>query len=437
MNQAPLSFFHRLRRDRSGSVAMIAGVSIAALVGMSALVIDGGNVINAQRTLQASSSAAALAAAADIGSTTNPVTTATLYSSVAGSQNAHANLPGVTITTTLKCFSSTGVTCTTGVPPANGIVVTQQATVSTLIGSVLGIGSVNISATATAGSKGGKSKFLDVMLVLDTTASMNDNDTGCGVTKLNCALTGVRSLLSSFWPTVDQVGLMVFPPLTNSTQASNDYDCNSATPSIVPYGGSGVYQVIPLVTDYRTSNTAPLNTASNLVKAARGGASGCTQGITAVGGEGTYYADAITAAQAALATTGRANVQRVIILLSDGDASAKWDPVPSRSQISTSAKGTNECKAAIAAALAAKTATPAPTWVYSIAYGASSSGCSTDTSPGISPCATMQQIASDSTKFFSSDASCSSSQSITQLNQIFKNIGTDLTSGRLLSNGAT
>jgi Flp pilus assembly protein TadG len=435
MNRAMLSFFRRLHRDQSGALAMIVGVSIAALVGVSALVIDGGNVINAQRMLQASSSSAALAAAADVGSATNPVTTATLYSSVAGSKNAHDNLTGVTITTTLKCFTSTGVTCS-GSPLANGVVVTQQATVPTFIGSVLGMSSVNISATATAGSKGGKSKFLDVMLVLDTTASMNDNDSGCGVTKLNCALTGIRSLLSSFWPTVDQVGLMVFPPLTNSTQASNDYDCNGTTPSIVPYGGSGVYQIIPLVTDYRTSNTAPLNTASNIVKAARGGASGCTQGITAVGGEGTYYADAITAAQAALVTTGRANVQRVIILLSDGDASANWDPVPSRSQISTSAKGTNECKAAIAAALAAKTATPA-TWVYSIAYGASSSGCSTDTSPSISPCATMQQIASDPTKFFSSNASCSSSQSITQLNQIFKNIGTDLTSGRLLSNNAT
>jgi Flp pilus assembly protein TadG len=428
MNRAMLSFFRRLRRDQSGAVAMIVAVSIVALVGVSALVIDGGNVINAQRTLQASSSAAALAAAPDIGSATNPVTTATLYSSVAGSQNAHANLTGVTITTTLKCFTSTGVTCT-GAPLANGIVVTQQATVSTFVGSVLGIGSVNISATATAGSKGGKSKFLDVMLVLDTTASMNTTDSGCsGITRLNCALTGVRALLSGLWPTVDQVGLMVFPGLSTAS-VSNDSDCASSTaPAVVAYNNSPVYQIIPLVTNYRTSNTAPLDPTSAIVRAAHGGGSGC-QGIIAVGGVKTFYADAITAAQTALATHGRTGVQKVIILLGDGDANADSGNMP------TSEKN-NQCHEAIAAAQAAKTATPA-TWVYSIAYGASSSGCSTDNSPSISPCATMQQIASDSTKFFSSDTSCVSSQSITQLNQIFQNIGTDLTSGRLLRNDAT
>jgi Flp pilus assembly protein TadG len=424
MNQAMHSFFRRLHRDQSGAVAMIAGVSIVALVGMSALVIDGGRVINAQRTLQATSSAASLAAAADIGSATNPITTATLYSSVAGSKNVGANLPGVTITTTLKCFTSTGVTCS-GSPSANGIVVTQQATVSTLVGSVLGIGTVNISATATAGAKGGKSKLLDVMIILDTTASMNTSDSGCsGVTRLNCALAGVRSLLSGLWPTVDQVGLMVFPGLTAATVA-NDSDCSSSTaPTVVAYNKSPVYQIIPLVTNYRTSNIAPIDPTSAIVKAAHGGASGC-QGITAVGGVGTFFADVITAAQAALATQGRTGVQKVIIFLGDGDANADSGNMPTLEK-------SKQCHEAITAA----DAIPA-TWVYSIAYGASTSGCSTDSSPSISPCATMQQIASDSTKFFSSDTTCISSQSITNLNQIFQNIGTDLTSARMLRNDAT
>ena len=46
-------------------------------------------------------------------------------------------------------------------------------------------------------------------------------------------------------------------------------------------------------------------------------------GVQATGGFGTFYADAITAAQTTLNWSGRAGVQKVIIFLSDGDANAK------------------------------------------------------------------------------------------------------------------
>jgi Flp pilus assembly protein TadG len=430
MNSVRLSFL-RLRRDRRGGVAMLVGISIVALVGMGTLVIDVGNVINAQQMLQASSDAAAMAAAQDIGSTIDPNATATAYSSVAGNNNAKANLT-VTMTSRLKCFTSTGVTCI-GSPLANGIVVTQQTTVATFLGSVVGVGSVNISATATAGAKGGKSQPVDVMIIVDTTASMNTVDSSCsisGATRLDCALAGVRALLGGFWPTVDQAGLMVFPGVTSGT-VSNAYDCSNSAPGIVAYNKSPVYQIIPLVADYRVSNTAAsLNTASNLVKAARGGAVGCTQGLSAVGGVGTFYADAIKAAQSVLTATGRPHVQQAIVLLSDGDANASAVP---------SGESSNQCQQAITAAHAA-----AGTWVYSVAYGASSSStssCGSDT-PHISACSTMQQIASDATRFFSDTvggtSSCTSAaRSISDLVQIFINIGTDLTSARLLRNDAT
>ena len=42
--------------------------------------------------------------------------------------------------------------------------------------------------------------------------------------------------------------------------------------------------------------------------------------LTAPGGEGTFYADAISAAQAALISEGSSTAQNVIILLSDGEA---------------------------------------------------------------------------------------------------------------------
>src|ERR1039458_7323573 len=55
----------------------------------------------------------------------------------------------------------------------------------------------------------------------------------------------------------------------------------------------------------------------------------------------------------------------------------------------------NECHQAITQAQAA-----AGTRVYTVAYGAANSGCSTDASPSISPCATLQQMATNDSTFF-------------------------------------
>ena len=68
-----------------------------------------------------------------------------------------------------------------------------------------------------------------------------------------------------------------------------------------------------------------------------------------------------------------------------------------------SGKVNDQCQQAVDAADAAATA---GTWVYSVAYGASTSStgsCSTD-SPHISACTTMQNIASDSKKFYADTA---------------------------------
>ena len=213
----------------------------------------------------------------------------------------------------LRCFTSTGIPCT-GASSANAIVVQQLATVSLYFAPIFNINSVQISATSTAGGGGGKPNALDVMIILDTTASMNTGDSNCSIssaTREDCAVAGVRSLLQGFWPSQDHVGLMVFPGVKNSTSVGYEYDCaSSPDPTIVAYNASPVYKIISLSSDYKTSDTTTtLNTASNLVKAARGGASGCTQGLEAIGGVSTYYADAITAAQTDLTTNGRSGVQ--------------------------------------------------------------------------------------------------------------------------------
>jgi hypothetical protein len=320
---------------------------------------------------------------------------------------------------------------------------------------VLGINTWQISATSTAGGRGGSTQALNVMIILDTTGSMNNSDGSCaGNSRIACALGGIQVLLSGLWPCaenlancgtvtsgnvanpVDEVGIMVFPGLTNASQDQYEYRCSgSPSPTTVSYAASPDYLAIPLSSDYRISDatTTPLNTASDLVIAA---GAGCSPGIQAVGGYGTYYADAITAAQTALAGAGRPNAQNVIILLSDGGANASSSDMPT-------AKKTNQCHEAITAAA---TAAAAGTWVYSVAYGSSTTitggDCTTDT-PAISSCSTMQQIASDATKFFVDPSGgsppCSSpdNPSISDLNSAFKQIGIEATTARLLPNNTT
>ena len=460
MKRRIASLFQRMCRDRGGAVAVLVGVLIVVLAAFSAIVVDLGYLFYAQRSLQASTDAAALAGAQNInvGSGGTAISTAIAYSGVAGSKNANANLT-VTMASgypRLKCLNSTGVSCS-GPDSANAIVVVEQATVPLYFAKVLGINSWQISATATASGRGGQPQQLNVMIILDTTASMNSSDTSCsisGATRLTCAEAGIETLLKGLWPCpqylsscgavtngnvanpVDEVGLIVFPGLTNSSQAQYDYDCaSSPQPAIASYANSPIYQIIPLSSDYRTSDTATtLNTASHLAKAVGAGGTGCAQGLSAVGGVGTFYADAITAAQTALTGSGRPHAQNVIILLSDGDANASASNMPS-------AEKNNQCHEAITAAA---TAAAAGTWVYSIAYGAStsaSSSCSTD-SPAISACSTMQQIASDSTKFFSDTtggtSTCTSAaHSISDLNQIFQYIGIDTSAARLVPDNTT
>ena len=229
---------------------------------------------------------------------------------------------------------------------------------------------------------------------------------------------------------------MTFPGVTNSTQAAKDFDCSSSAPTMASYKSSPDYTILGLAKDFKASDSSSsLSATSNVVRAVGGGGSSCNAGLSAVGGYGTYYADALTTAQSNLTTTGRSGVQKVIILLSDGDANASSSNMPT-------GKANNQCHEAVSAAQAATTA---GTWVYTIAYGASTSStgsCSTDTTSHISACSALSQMASSS-KFFYSDNSggtggCSSSgQSASELVSIFKNIGSSFGAPRLLPDNTT
>jgi Flp pilus assembly protein TadG len=456
MSRRPDMFLKRFRCDERGAISILFGLCATVLIGMLGLGVDFGYVYYCQDKLQTSTDAAALAGAQMINTGTGgtAVSTATHYSSSgAGTLNSTAQL-NVTMVSgypTLKCLHSTGVSCN-GPDNANAIEVTQQAVVPTIFARLVGFNSWTISATSLASARGGAAQPLDVEVILDTTASMNNVDLNCGVlgfsglTRELCAVNGVKTLLAELAPCsatlstcgsatngnvanpVDRVGLMVFPGL-KSNQTQYETDCSTSAPTIAKYSSSPVYQIVPFSSDYRSSDSASgLTTSSNLVLAARGGAVGCQQGLSAVGGVGTFFADAITQAQSALASDNRPTARKVIILLSDGAANASSSDMPG-------GESNNQCHEAIAAAQAA---TAAGTWVYSISYGAttSTSDCTTDT-PAISPCSTMQQIASDSSKYFSdtsggSAACMSTANSLSQLGAIFSYIGVDASTPRLL-----
>jgi Flp pilus assembly protein TadG len=364
-----VSFFRRLRSDESGAVAVLVAISIVALIGLTGLALDIGNMVYAQRRLQATTDMAAFAGAQFIVSG-KAIAVADQYSAVNGVGNNTIN--GLTVTMVsgypqLICdpnitniVSCAGPTTQCTAPGCNTIVVKQQASVPLIFAKWFGINSVQLSATSFA-ARGGGFPPMHIMIVLDNTDSMNNQDgTGatCGgfknPTRIQCALAGIQILLAELWPTQDEVGLIVFPPVSSST-ASNDANCStSSTITPEPYAcyqnttgkcpATGtVYQIVPLSSSYKASNTStnltnpttgsctnPTSCPAMLVNATcaknssidqNGVTSKCSscQGDKVVGNEGTYLAGAIAEAQAALGTPP-AGVQNVIIVLSDGGA---------------------------------------------------------------------------------------------------------------------
>jgi putative Flp pilus-assembly TadE/G-like protein len=466
-------------RSRGQVIPLIAAGAVGMLA-MSAIVIDAGNIYSAHQQLVAASNAAALAGAYDVPNVTTAtiVADATKFSATTGNNNAHSQLNNVSIAVSEKCLSSVGVPCVAppgSVIPINAVQVTEHASVHSFFGGVLGFLKFPVTATATAVPRSGTSLPANVVLVLDTTQSMTTKDTNCtvsgitGPTREQCAQAAVRTLMLNLDPcyvglttcgaatggtvtnAVDQVAMMVFPGLTPSQTktlsnppvqaptATDDYQCPSSNPSITSYNNNPGYLVLPFQSNYRGSDGATtLNASAQLVVASGGGS--CA-GMGDPGGEGTFYAGAIDAAQTYLTSNAKAQTENVMILLSDGNATASSTEMKGSA---TSYSSSNECHQAVTEAQKARAA---GTLIYTVAYGAESSGCTSD-SPSITPCSTMENIASTPiTTYFFSDASQSgggvdptcvnNSRPITNLQQAFAAIAGDLTVARLVPNTAT
>ncbi len=498
MNRKIHSLIVRIREEQRGQIIPWMGLLSAVIIGAAGLSIDLGHAYVAYRQLQSSTDAAALAGAYALGQGTSTQASVTsqvdLYATTSGGANYNTGLPSPTVSVTFSCVSDSSMVaapCAASGTGYNVVHVTQTATIPTFfirVLSVVGISSaksITMSSSASATMASGANDQVNVAMVVDATASMNtqDTDASCGNTRVYCALQGVRTMLGLLAPCTastsnssdtcvpyDQVSLFTFPTIQANT-VSNDTDCSTSTsPSIIPYttpaagatwstptGTAGTYQITGYGSNWTSSNSVggALSSSSTLVNAS-GGPTGTCAGLDSVGGDGTYYAGAIYAAQSSLVAAKAAapGSRNIMIILSDGDASASSGKIQNPPGTNVGHSGNtypsldDQCHQAITAA---NYATTNGTTVYTIAYGAASSGCSTDTGAyAISPCQAMMQmssgyVSSTNAPHFYSDATasqnkgqCTSSNNPNlTLTGIFGNITAQLTKPRLIPNTVT
>lgn len=448
------SLARRLRFEQRGQIIPLIAVLAVGFLALVSFVIDYAHIKNTQKELQAAADAAALAGAMELPDANAAFNTALSYSANPlnpTGKNSRPELPDNTITDVdstlcLNYLKNLGLNLC-----PNAIRVRHDADVPLLFLGGLGIPGIHVHATSTAAMKGGSAYPLDVMIVLDRTGSMGDN-TQSGVQKMAQARAGVQTFLSAMKPSSDKIGLALFPP-TTSTSCNYNVGTN-------PYeNAQNGYVVVHLRSDFRTSDTGPLNGSSPLVKAVTGSCPSVS-GITA-------YTSAIRAAKTELNTNGRSNAQDVIIFFTDGEAN--YGPcVPN---CGATSERTQPCHSALNLANSYKVGAPPPgeapdfvggTWVYTILYtdggfvrctayrpSPAPSSCrpsSSNTSfpvtstldpagglycdeqPLITAYETLEQMASvgrdGTTRFYTSND---------DLTQVFKRVAIDLTMIRLLS----
>lgn len=490
MNWKVVSIVGRVQDGQSGQVLPWVALGMVGFLGLAGLTIDVGNAYVAHDMLQASTNAAALAAA---GATYNAsgvtvASQANLYGSGSGGSNVSAALGTVQTTPSAECLNilmPNGTGCTASSTP-NAVKVTQTASVPTYFLRVLGINSIPMSATAQAAMQG-VSQHWNVAIILDATVSMGDApDSNCSgyTSRFACALGGIQAFLAATNPCAAgysscatsnanvHVSLFTFPnPLT--AYAKYDYTCGALTKSdIATYTfpsstaqsytsiDGATYQVTGFLSDYYLHSASNgLNSSSEISQAV----TGCFQNP---GGQSTYYAGVIYAAQAALIAEQKlnANSSNAIILLSDGQAqatSSKMDPNVTLNSNGLYPSAIDDCQQAIKAA---NDVAHAGTRVYAVAYGSEETGCNTasggtdstlisaskysipltvplTSAAMVTPCITMEDIASSLNYFYADSSSANnactdSAHSTSSLQDIFLSIASSITSPQLLPSSA-
>jgi Putative Flp pilus-assembly TadE/G-like len=241
--------------DDRGQMLPLLAVAFLVLLGTAGFGIDVGRVYYCSRALQQNTDAAALAGAGSMhtaSSTSEVIAAATAMSGVNGSENVRSSVPNVTFLSgypALKCLStlqSQGMACA-GSVPYNSIQVQEQSVVPMYFASFFGYSTMTTTARSTASVRGGAPTPSNIAIVVDTTLSMASPDSNCGSTQIQCALSGIQTLLQTLNPcaaslsacqvtngvaanSVDRVALFTFPNVSAST-VSLYLNCTSAVPS--------------------------------------------------------------------------------------------------------------------------------------------------------------------------------------------------------------
>jgi len=474
----------RFLAGEAGQMLPLMAMLSALLLALGGICIDVGHAFVCKRELQASADAAALAGAYALSASNATVgsvqAVAGSYSSAPGSNNANPVFTSDVVTTTPKCLttvSNWGVLCSSSNTGDNAVQVLETATINTWfirIVSVFGgksAQSMTIQAEATAAMRGATNAQYNVAIVIDTTNSMGsqDNDANCGNTRIYCALQGVQVLLQALSPCgpssngsscvpFDQVSMFTFPNI-QANNAVDDTTCPTKNPAIpaystpgagagwsTPTGAAASYQVTSYLSNYSKTNKASGGLDPNSALSIAAGASGKSncQGLQTPGGDGTYYAGAVYAAQSSLIAAEAANPgsKNAMIILTDGAANT-GKMTGGKHAGNTYPSLDDQCAQGIAAA---HFASAQGTTVYTVAYGASNaangSQCTTD--PALSPCSALQQMATSPGDFYSDATAAQNKGQCTSpanpnlnLKQIFNQVASQFTVARLIPNGTT
>jgi len=277
------SFVQRALKDQRGQVLPLVALGMVLFMGMAGMTIDVGQAYIVRSQLQSAANAAALASATsvyqgptavllaavplsasqyDASGNTSPSTIAsdiTAGTTVSKGANYSPRLPGVTTTATTTCVTATlaGTTCANSHTDQNVVRITESASVPTFFMRVFGINSLSVGATATAYPNGTVTPY-NIAIILDATPSMNQTDSNCGgVSAEQCALNGIRQLMSTIDPCANlslgscavtssnalvRISLFSFPNVSASVSSSGtvtgdvtkDYTCGG-TPQGQPY----------------------------------------------------------------------------------------------------------------------------------------------------------------------------------------------------------
>src|SRR5208337_2087243 len=284
-----------------------------------------------------------------------------------------------TVTSSLNvgCQSPTSGSCGSGLTTCNVLKATQTASVNLWFGGLIRIPTMHLTAISYAAMRGGSDTPYNIAVIIDTTNSMtasapSGDGCGSGATQIKCAVSGLKSMLQLMDPCplnqvcpgnsayVDGVALFTFPAISTATELKSgntvetgpydDTTCPTTNPPIVPYAFinvatsgqnlalpsspsgtsysanyAGTYQVMAFDDGYRANDSSgTLYSGDGLASAVGYETSGTCNGLQAPGGEGTYYAQVIRAAQAALVSQQSSfpGSKNIMIILSDGDATA-------------------------------------------------------------------------------------------------------------------